>query len=133
MKSKLSILVLAGMLGLWSCADDPDPACECSIPWIPSGELRYEEGESVKHNGSCWVARSNFSADTEMPDMAGSAYWEACEESEVFACDCPNEWSIMSSYPAGAVVFYKQNCYIALTGNSSAAPDAIAGVWLQCQ
>lgn len=120
-------------LMLNACNPDSDPACECYIPWVSSAQLVYEEGESVKHNGQCWLAKQNIQADLEEPGSAGSSSWEACDDSEVLACDCPNEWSVMLEYPAGSIVFYQNDCYIARLNNSKEAPGMSASVWVLCE
>lgn len=133
MKSCFRWLPLVLAIIFSSCIQDPDPSCECSIPWISSPELMYEEGETVKHKGQCWTAFGLVQADLEEPGTIGIGIWEACESSEVLACDCPNEWAMMLEYPAGAIVFYQDACYIARLNNTGSAPLDGQGVWVLCE
>ena len=117
----------------YACNPDSDPACECSIPWMDSPQLVYGVGEIVKHKDQCWISRSMIQADSEEPGAINSSIWELCEESDVLPCDCPNEWSMMLAYPAGAIVFFQDACYIARIGNENDLPANNPTVWVRCE
>lgn len=77
MTKRLFWFVGLALFLLNACTPDSDPACECYIPWIDSPELVYGEGESVKHDGRCWLALQDIQADLEEPGTPGSNNWEA--------------------------------------------------------
>lgn len=104
------------------CQKDVDPECECHIPYLNSPDLVYEAGETVKFDGSCWVAQDRFISGNFSPASGDPDYWKVCESSDVFACDCPNAWIEGQVYPAGSIVEFDGTCYIARFDNEGIEP-----------
>jgi hypothetical protein len=114
------------------CQKDVDPECECHIPYLNSPDLVYEAGETVKFDGECWVTQDRFISGNFLPSDGDPDRWQVCASSDVFACDCPNEWIDGLSYPAGSIVNFEGTCYIARFDNESIAPMT-SFHWNECQ